>query len=376
MNAELEGIRRKDLLVIIKISWVVLLLFSLSSKRNDYFSYIQFIGLLIFCFFAFEEKDESQRLFLWLFSAVLINPFFQVTLEVGVWTFIKIIWIAYTIFSMITSREKSFILTPNPTPIPTIEKETLSKEENLIEKFEKLNSTVKQLFCTDVNEDLLWSVYHKLYYKTSNEFVEQYNDEIDEGLSGKGFQVYKLLAFHSLFYHHFQRSPLRTSGFDVLVVRGKIYLTPRGFEYVNSDSVKVVRMKSFFEKAEKELKTQKVLQDVFEEIKTEEKNKFSKNYQTENQKRAEEYKVLNKRYNNFKSLDETERKQLRLSVREWVYELFEQHRDVYGYFKNSENIAHRLDLEIEKAVESEIYEKAYELFIWREKLKSEFKIKW
>src|SRR5690606_14879870 len=137
MNAELEGIRRKDLLVIIKISWVVLLLFSLSSKRNDYFSYIQFIGLLIFCFFAFEEKDESQRLFLWLFSAVLINPFFQVTLEVGVWTFIKIIWIAYTIFSMITSREKSFILTPNPTPIPTIEKETLSKEENLIEKFEK-----------------------------------------------------------------------------------------------------------------------------------------------------------------------------------------------------------------------------------------------
>lgn len=375
MNAELEGIRRKDLLVIVKISWVVLLLFSLSSKGNDYFSYIQFIGLLIFCFFAFHEKDDSQRLFFWLFSAVLINPFFQVPLEVEFWTFIKVIWIAYTIFSMIPSREKSFVLTPNPTPIPIIEKETIAKEKDLKEKFEKFNSTVKQLFCPEVNEDLLWSVYHKLYHKTPNEFVEHYNDEIDEGLSGKGFQIYKLLAFHSLFHHHFQRSPLRTSSFDVLAVRGKIYLTPRGFEYVNSDLVKVIRMKSFFEKAEKELKTQKVLQDVFEEIKTEEKNKFSKTYQTENQKRAEEYKFLNKRYNYFKSLDETERKQLRVSVRKWVYELFEQHRDVYGYFKNSENIVHRLDSEIVKAVESEIYEKAYELFIWREKLKSEFKIK-
>ena len=375
MNAELEGIRRKDLLVIVKISWVVLLLFSLSSNGNDYFSYIQFIGLLIFCFFAFHEKDDSQRLFFWLFSAVLINPFFQVPLEVELWTFIKVIWIAYTIFSMIPSREKSLVLTPNPTPIPIIEKETIAKEKDLKEKFEKFNSTVKQLFCPEVNEDLLWSVYHKLYHKTPNEFVEHYNDEIDEGLSGKGFQIYKLLAFHSLFHHHFQRSPLRTSSFDVLAVRGKIYLTPRGFEYVNSDLVKVIRMKSFFEKAEKELKTQKVLQDVFEEIKTEEKNKFSKTYQTENQKRAEEYKVLNKRYNYFKSLDETERKQLRVSVRKWVYELFEQHRDVYGHFKNSENIVHRLDSEILKAVESEIYEKAYELFIWREKLKSEFKIK-
>ena len=55
-------------------------------------------------------------------------------------------------------------------------------------------------------------------------------------------------------------------------------------------------------------------------------------------------------------------------VNKWVYDLFVEHRDLYGYFENYQNIIKEIDILLNRSVETEMYDIAQLLSNWRIKL--------
>lgn len=121
-----------------------------------------------------------------------------------------------------------------------------------------------------------------------------------------------------------------------------------------------------------ELEIQKIFVKVFEEIKAENEKSKSEMHRLGYKQRDELYKHVNSGYNNHEGLNkarmEFEQNGVQNRVRKWVYDLFIQHRDIFGYFENYEEIINQMDILIDRAIETEMYDIAQYLSNWRNKL--------
>ena len=67
-----------------------------------YFQLVRFIGMVGFIALAYIDKENKQMsiTIFWIFSAVLINPLFKVSLGRTIWNFVDIFW-AFVLLSSI-----------------------------------------------------------------------------------------------------------------------------------------------------------------------------------------------------------------------------------------------------------------------------------
>lgn len=87
---------------IMKIGLALLLLGCLADMPYGYFQLVRFLGMLGFGYFAFQEKESGNKvyLFLWLGSAILINPIFKISLGRELWNVLDVIWAILLLFSL------------------------------------------------------------------------------------------------------------------------------------------------------------------------------------------------------------------------------------------------------------------------------------
>ena len=86
-----------------------LLLLCLFNWNYGFYQLVRFIGFVGFSVLAFNLKDKKDYWFyIWLFSALLINPFFKVSLGRTIWNFIDVIWavlLAINVFGYFKENE-------------------------------------------------------------------------------------------------------------------------------------------------------------------------------------------------------------------------------------------------------------------------------
>ncbi len=97
---------------IIKIGLALLFLGCLADMPYGYFQFVRFLGMIGFGFLAFQEKEKGNDgfFFLWLGSAILINPIFKISLGRELWNIIDVIWaviLISTIFYETTNSKKN-----------------------------------------------------------------------------------------------------------------------------------------------------------------------------------------------------------------------------------------------------------------------------
>jgi hypothetical protein len=87
---------------ITKIVLAVLLGGCLADMPYGYFQLVRFFGMLGFGLLAFQEKEKgNERLFfIWLCSAVLINPIFKISLGRALWNVFDIVWVVLLLSSL------------------------------------------------------------------------------------------------------------------------------------------------------------------------------------------------------------------------------------------------------------------------------------
>jgi hypothetical protein len=91
---------------LIKCGLAVLLLLCLLDMPYGYYQLVRFFGMAGFGILAYlaRKRGEESYFFLWLTSAVLINPFFKVALGRALWNIIDVIWAALLLISLWTQK--------------------------------------------------------------------------------------------------------------------------------------------------------------------------------------------------------------------------------------------------------------------------------
>ncbi len=86
---------------LLKIFLVVILLLCLFSWNYGFYQFVRFIGFVGFSILAYQEKEKQDSWFyIWLFSALLINPFFKVSLGRAIWNLMDVVWAIILVFSI------------------------------------------------------------------------------------------------------------------------------------------------------------------------------------------------------------------------------------------------------------------------------------
>ena len=218
---------------ILKITLTILLLLCLLDWNYGFYEFVRFIGMVGFGILAYQEKDNKNRnwFFIWLISALLINPFLKVSLGREIWNIVDVIWAGLLIYSLFQKHKKVDIL-EEPTPIirDPIMKINSKIKENLLINEESPNQ-----------EDFTLFHFHRLYYEPPEKIVEIYNNEVEIGLTGEKLQILYLIVFHVIFLEHFEKSPIIIVDNHTIDLKGKIYLTKNSFEYEDKSNLRVIR---------------------------------------------------------------------------------------------------------------------------------------
>jgi hypothetical protein len=74
----------------------------LADMPYGYFQLVRFLGMIGFVLLAFQEKEKGNEgyFWIWLGSAILINPTFKISLGRELWNVIDIIWTIFLLFSL------------------------------------------------------------------------------------------------------------------------------------------------------------------------------------------------------------------------------------------------------------------------------------
>ena len=93
---------------ILKIGLALLFLGCLADMPYGYFQFVRFLGMIGFGFLACQEKEKGNDgyFFLWLGSAILINPIFKISLGREFWNVVDVIWV---ILLLTTLNRKSAV---------------------------------------------------------------------------------------------------------------------------------------------------------------------------------------------------------------------------------------------------------------------------
>lgn len=121
-----------------------------------------------------------------------------------------------------------------------------------------------------------------------------------------------------------------------------------------------------------ELKKQEIIVSVFNSLKMELESNQIEMVKLGYAQRSELYKHVNNGYNNHDSLNKAriawEQNGVRGKAMKWIYDLFVENRDLFGYFENYEKIIKEIDFLIERSIYNEMYDITEYLTEWRKKL--------
>ena len=78
---------------LLKVILAVILILCLFEWNYGFYQLVRFLGFVGFSILAYQEKEKQNSwFFIWLFSALLINPFLKVSLGKTIWNVIDVIW--------------------------------------------------------------------------------------------------------------------------------------------------------------------------------------------------------------------------------------------------------------------------------------------
>ena len=77
---------------IIKIILAILFILCLFDMPYSYYMFVRLIGLTGFIYFAYTSEKKSFWYYLWIASAILINPIVKIPLGRLLWNIVDVIW--------------------------------------------------------------------------------------------------------------------------------------------------------------------------------------------------------------------------------------------------------------------------------------------
>lgn len=91
--------------ILVKIILIVLFMGCLIDWPYGYYQMVRFVGMVGFSILAYHDyKNNKTWFYIWLISAVLINPFFKIALGRNLWNLVDVIWAMTLAASMFIKR--------------------------------------------------------------------------------------------------------------------------------------------------------------------------------------------------------------------------------------------------------------------------------
>jgi hypothetical protein len=69
-------------------------------------SYLDTLQLGSFVYFAINEKDNQGWMFVWIISALLVQPFFKAALGREIWNIVDVIWAVLLVVSIVMKNKE------------------------------------------------------------------------------------------------------------------------------------------------------------------------------------------------------------------------------------------------------------------------------
>lgn len=79
--------------ILIKIVLSVFFIGCLWDWSYGYYQLVRFIGMVGFLWLYFIDKEIKITKYIWLFSAILINPLFKIALGRELWNVVDVVWV-------------------------------------------------------------------------------------------------------------------------------------------------------------------------------------------------------------------------------------------------------------------------------------------
>lgn len=92
---------------ILKIILAVMSLVCLLDLPYGYYQFYRFVAMAVFLILAYKEKDSENWMILWIFSALLVQPFLKIAIGRNIWNIIDILWAIILIYSIFKNQNNS-----------------------------------------------------------------------------------------------------------------------------------------------------------------------------------------------------------------------------------------------------------------------------
>ncbi len=89
---------------IIKSILAIMCLVCLLDMPYGYYELFRYVATGSFVFFAINEKDNQVWMFVWILSALLVQPFFKASLGREIWNILDVVWAVILVISIIKKK--------------------------------------------------------------------------------------------------------------------------------------------------------------------------------------------------------------------------------------------------------------------------------
>ena len=99
-------LRRTNLIIrvsnkTLKISLSILFSLCLLDWNYSFYQLVRFVGMIGFTYLSYQQyKKNATWFYIWLVSAILINPIFKIALGRTIWNIVDIAWAIMLIYSI------------------------------------------------------------------------------------------------------------------------------------------------------------------------------------------------------------------------------------------------------------------------------------
>ena len=152
---------------LLKVILAVILILCLFEWNYGFYQLVRFLGFVGFSILAYQEKEKQNSwFFIWLFSALLINPFLKVSLGKTIWNVIDVIWAVLLAVNVIYPPKENRV----KNNLKTTEKEN----------FNFKNAVFKYFF----DEDLFTFYDFEKFDMINTKYVYHYEDLFNAEIEG------------------------------------------------------------------------------------------------------------------------------------------------------------------------------------------------
>jgi len=95
-----------------KISLSILFLLCLLDWDYGFYQFVRFIGMIGFTYLSYQQyKKNDTWFYIWLVSAILINPIFKIALGRTIWNIVDVAWAIVLIYSIFIESDAKTLKT-------------------------------------------------------------------------------------------------------------------------------------------------------------------------------------------------------------------------------------------------------------------------